>query len=222
MDKYQGFVYEWTNKVNNMKYIGAHNGSVDDGYIGGGNKFRIELKKYGLDNFERKILEYVEDSTKLKDRENYYLDLVDAAENEEYYNTSRRSSGSRVKKIPEQKKRGLCTTCHQHPVAVNYIKDNITHYRSRCDNCLRKSRGLKKRTLRWEAAGYKKKMQCDRCGFRARYSSQILVYHVNGNLNDVSHRNLKSVCRNCVEEIAKSGLPWRLGDLEPDTGSIKR
>jgi hypothetical protein len=43
-----------------------------------------------------------------------------------------------------------------------------------------------------------------------------LVYHMDGNLNNNTLRNLKTVCQNCVIEIAKSDLPWRPGDLEPD------
>ena len=62
----------------------------------------------------------------------------------------------------------------------------------------------------------KKKSQCDRCGFRARFTSQLLVYHVDGDLNNTALRNLRTVCRNCVEEIARTEITWRAGDLEPD------
>jgi hypothetical protein len=112
--------------------------------------------------------------------------------------------------------RPVCQACDQRPCAVNYIREGVTHYRSRCETCQRKGRGKKKRLARWEAAGYKKKMQCDRCGFKARYSAQILVYHVDGDLNNVNIKNLKSICKNCVEEVSRSDLPWRPGDLAPD------
>lgn len=113
-------------------------------------------------------------------------------------------------------KRPICQACGQRPCAVNYIKEEVTHYRSRCESCARKGRGVKKRIPRWEAAGYKKKMTCDKCGFKARYSSQILVYHVDGDLNNTASKNLKCVCKNCVEELLKSDLPWRPGDLGID------
>lgn len=112
--------------------------------------------------------------------------------------------------------RPICQACDQRPCAVNYIREGITHYRTRCETCQRKSRGIKKRLARWESAGYKKKMQCDRCGFKARYSAQILVYHVDGDLNNVNLKNLKSICKNCVEAVSRSDLPWRQGDLAPD------
>ena len=212
----QGFIYEWTNKLTNKKYIGAHTGPVDDGYIGGGKKFRDDLRKFGLVNFERKILEYVKDATKIKDRENYYLDLFDAAENEEYYNTARRSSGLRTKTPSKQKPRGTCCVCNQRPVAVNYTKDNITHYRSKCDRCIKLGRKEKPPVPRWQQAGYKKKSSCDRCGFRARFPSQLLVYHVDGNQANTKGANLRTICLNCVEEVRRLDVPWKPGDLLPD------
>ena len=113
-------------------------------------------------------------------------------------------------------KRPVCPACQQRPCAVNYIKEDVTHYRSLCENCIRKNRSLPKRKPRWEQAGYKKKMVCDHCGFRARYSAQMLVYHMDGRLDNCEYKNLKSVCKNCEVELAKSILPWRRGDLEAD------
>jgi hypothetical protein len=216
MNNHAGFIYEWTNKLNGMRYIGAHTGQDSDGYIGSGKKFREELRNHGLDNFERKILEYVSDTAKIKDRENYYLDLVDAANNKQYYNTSRKSSGLRNSKPITQPARSLCCACQQRPVAVNYTRDTITHYRTRCDACLKRKKNPKPYQPRWQASGYKKKMTCDRCGFRAQYTAQMLVYHVDGNLANSSVKNLKSICKNCEITINKSTLPWKPGDLSVD------
>lgn len=113
-------------------------------------------------------------------------------------------------------KRPLCKVCNQRSCAINYIRDDVVHYRSRCENCIRKKRGLAKRRPLWESVGYVKKMVCDRCGFRATYSAQILVYHVDGKLTNCEIKNLKSVCQNCAIAVSKSDLVWRRGDLEPD------
>ena len=217
MDEYSGFIYEWTNKFNKKKYVGAHTGTIDDGYTGGGSEFRRDLKKYGLINFERKILEYVADEQTIKDRENYYLDLVDAADNINYYNKTNKSSGLRKRKLPIQSDRKMCSACNQRMCAVNYTDTyGIIHYRSKCENCIKRSRRQKPPEARWVKSGYKKKPTCDRCGFRAKYSAQLMVYHVDGNMNNSTVRNLKTVCQNCVVEVAKSNLPWKPGDLTPD------
>jgi hypothetical protein len=112
--------------------------------------------------------------------------------------------------------RPKCPACNQRLCAVNYLREGITHYRSRCDLCIKKGRREKLPEPRWKLSEYKKKPTCDRCGFRARYSAQLLVYHVDANLNNSSLRNLKTICQNCAVEIAKSDLPWKPGDLEPD------
>ena len=109
-----------------------------------------------------------------------------------------------------------CKACSQRLCAVNYHRDGITHYRSRCDHCIKKGRRIKPPEPRWKATGYKKKTTCDHCGFRAKYAAQLLVYHVDGNLNNSTLRNLKTVCQNCVIDVKKSDLTWRAGDLEPD------
>jgi len=113
-------------------------------------------------------------------------------------------------------KRPLCPACQQRFCAINYYKDDEPHYRSRCEFCIKRNRKIKVPDPRWKSAGYKKKPTCDRCGFKAKHPAQLLVYHIDGNLNNVTGYNLRTVCLNCVVEVQKQDLPWRPGDLEPD------
>lgn len=111
----------------------------------------------------------------------------------------------------------MCLACSQRPRAVAYTKSNGTsQYRKLCEHCIKRGKKLKPPEPKWKLAGYKKKPLCDRCGFKAKYSAQLLVFHVDGNLKNNNLRNLKTVCQNCVIEISKLDLPWKVGDLEPD------
>jgi hypothetical protein len=112
--------------------------------------------------------------------------------------------------------RPMCLTCNQRPRAIAYHRDNNIQYRRLCEQCIRRGRKIKPANPRWKSAGYKKKTLCDCCGFRAKFSAQLLVYHVDGNMNNTAIRNLKTICQNCVIEIAKSDFPWQAGELEPD------
>ena len=112
--------------------------------------------------------------------------------------------------------RPLCKVCNKNMAAVNGWHNNKLYYRSRCNACIRKGKKLKPQKPRWQTSGYKKKTACDRCGFKSRHSSQLLVYHVDGDLNNTELRNLKTICLNCAAEITRSDLPWKPGDLEPD------
>lgn len=113
-------------------------------------------------------------------------------------------------------KRPLCQACGKKPSAINYKHGSRVYYRSRCDSCIRKKRGIPAPKPNWLKSGYRKKLQCEKCGFKSRYSEHFFVYHVDGNLNNTNHMNLRTVCANCQIEIAKLGLGWVQGDLVPD------
>lgn len=109
-----------------------------------------------------------------------------------------------------------CPACRLRPVAINYYKKGIAHYRSVCDCCARSGRKPKNIPPNWALSGYKKKTICERCGFKAKHQEQIEVYYINGNSNDTNWMNLKSICTNCQIEIKKSNMNWKPGNLIPD------
>lgn len=45
---------------------------------------------------------------------------------------------------------------------------------------------------------------------------QLDVYHVDGNRNNVTAYNLKTVCANCQRLKSTQELGWSIGDLEAD------
>lgn len=217
MKKYAGFVYEWTNNITGMRYIGSHCGLETDKYTGSGNLFKLDLKKYGMLNYTRIILEYVDNAKDIKSAEDNWLEKVDAKNNPGYFNRSNKSSQFKRPILATSTVRTICQHCNQRPRAIAYTKANGTpQYRRLCEHCIRLGKRIKTPEPRWRSAGYKKKSACDRCGFNSKFSAQLVVYHTDGNMNNAAVRNLKTVCQNCVVEIAKADLPWRPGDLEPD------
>ena len=90
---YAGFIYEWTNNINGKKYIGSHKGLDTDGYTGSGSAFMKSIKKYGIDKFTRKILEYVDDPAEIRKREEHYLKLYDVKNDKSFYNLKDSATG---------------------------------------------------------------------------------------------------------------------------------
>lgn len=109
--------------------------------------------------------------------------------------------------------RNLCKTCNQRPVAVNYYKEDKVYYRSKCDHC---SKNRTKEKPLWAQIGYKKKLECDRCGFNSKFQEQFNVFYIDGNPSNCRPSNLKTVCANCQRILHRFKLPWRQGDLKPD------
>lgn len=85
----KGYIYETTNLINGKKYIGKHKSNrFDENYYGSGIALKRALDKYGKENFKVKILEEVEDISKLSSLETYYIKKFDAVKNKNYYNNS--------------------------------------------------------------------------------------------------------------------------------------
>jgi len=60
-DKEKHIIYRTTNKLNGKLYIGVHSTyDYDDDYLGSGKAIMDAIKKYGKENFERKILHVYE------------------------------------------------------------------------------------------------------------------------------------------------------------------
>ena len=113
-------------------------------------------------------------------------------------------------------KRDLCPSCNENLVAVNYIREGVTHYRNMCAACVRKGKKLKPQAPAWAKSGYKKKDRCEMCNFKSKTPKQMFVYHVDGNLKNNNWINLKTVCANCKIEVQGSRLPWKPAPLVPD------
>ena len=113
-------------------------------------------------------------------------------------------------------KRPVCNVCKQRLCAINYIRKRKTYYRTSCDHCIRAKKKIKPLKPKWQGSGYKKKSVCVLCGFRSLYPDQIVVFHVDNDLNNNDISNLRSVCLNCVIEIDKKELLWKQGDLIAD------
>jgi len=112
--------------------------------------------------------------------------------------------------------RELCPSCHTNPVAVNYKRDGITHYRKLCSSCIRKGKKLKPNPPAWQRSGYKKTDRCEKCNFKFTLASQSIVFHVDGNLKNNNWTNLKTICLNCQQEVFKSRLGWKPATIVPD------
>lgn len=109
--------------------------------------------------------------------------------------------------------RQLCIQCGERPSAINYYKNGKVYYRKKCDVC---TRNATPRYPRWYQSGYRKKNQCEKCGYTSGLSEQFNVFHIDGNLNNCRPKNLRTICANCQRILHKEGVTWKQGDLVPN------
>ena len=104
--------------------------------------------------------------------------------------------------------RPLCSQCQGNPAAVNYKLGDKTYYRKICASCARKGRRVKQMPG-WTKTGYKKKLVCERCNFKAKTTNQMFVFYIDGNLKNNNWVNLRSVCANCRIELNSAKTTWK-------------
>jgi len=116
----------------------------------------------------------------------------------------------------DRSNRPICKECNKDRCSVNYVRKGKTYYRRLCDSCGKKKVKKLPSKPNWTRSGYKKKPQCDLCGFKSLYPSQTTVFHINGDLNNIALSNLRTICLNCVEVVKRKEVTWKRGDLRVD------
>lgn len=73
MSKYY-YIYKTTNLINNKVYTGKHEtDNINDSYLGSGLLITRSIKKHGIKNFKKEILEYCKSSTELNIKEIFWI-----------------------------------------------------------------------------------------------------------------------------------------------------
>ena len=84
-----GFIYITTNLINGKKYLGQK--KIDDhgkwrNYMGSGVAFKQAVKKYGLENFKREIIDVANNADELNRLEKQYTVEMDCLNDRTFYN----------------------------------------------------------------------------------------------------------------------------------------
>ena len=82
------FNYLTTNKVNQKRYVGSHDGDFTDGYLGSGKLLLKAIKRYGRENFTRDVLNVVSTREEAFNNEKFLIEMYKTLASEGNYNLS--------------------------------------------------------------------------------------------------------------------------------------
>jgi hypothetical protein len=139
------YLYKTTCLITNNYYIGIHSTSnINDDYMGSGKRLRYSIRKYGVENHKKEILEYFKTREELIKRE---IEVVDSNLIKEFNCMNLREGGSggftnkqqKLNNLKAQEK--LKKLREENPEWVENFKKN-------CSNALKKTynEGIRKKT----------------------------------------------------------------------------
>jgi len=88
-------IYKITNLINNKFYIGKDTTS-DSNYFGSGLLINRAIKKYGLENFIKEVIDETDDYYELSKKEIYWIEKYNSTDREIGYNISKGGDGGDV------------------------------------------------------------------------------------------------------------------------------
>lgn len=124
-------IYKITNLLNNKIYIGKDTTSTPN-YFGSGKLIKHSIKKYGIENFKKEILEECPNDKLLSLRERYWINYFKSNDLNIGYNISDGGNGGdtlsnnpnleKIKmKISESMKKRVFTESHRKKLSDNHI-----------------------------------------------------------------------------------------------------
>lgn len=107
MKKYN-YVYKITNLVNGKIYIGKHStDDINDGYMGSGVILHQAYKKYGLECFNKEVIDYYNNENELNQGEIYWIAQFNSTDPKIGYNLTYGGEGKLGCKHSQESKRKM-------------------------------------------------------------------------------------------------------------------
>lgn len=150
------YFYQITNNLNGKVYLGIHStNNLDDGYMGSGTGIRRAIKKYGIENFTKKIIKFFNTREELSNYEKLVVN-ESVISSEKYYNqiTGGEKHAILGAKLSEEAKHKIGDSKRGKKRSVEANRKNSEARKN--EIWVHKSNTEKKRIKRWELQEYEK------------------------------------------------------------------
>lgn len=116
-------IYLIENNITGKKYIGKHStNNINDTYFGGGIYLKRSIRKYGISNFSKKILEICDES-ELNKREIYWISNMNTKNPNGYNLTNGGDGGDTYSLLAESEKNEFRKKCSKINKGKNFSED---------------------------------------------------------------------------------------------------
>jgi group I intron endonuclease len=146
-----GVIYKTVNLVNEKIYVGR-NKSNNPNYLGSGTLLHLAIKKYGIENFKKEILEECENSL-LDEREKFWIKFLDSQNPVVGYNIA--DGGHNDFTMNDYVKKKISKTLKGKYVGENAFRHGIKLSKEHREKFIKKAKERKGKTLE-EAFGKEK------------------------------------------------------------------
>jgi group I intron endonuclease len=144
-----GVIYKTTNLINNKIYIGKRIFSREkffkNKYYGSGKLLKESIKKYGIENFSREVLEEV-DNDFLDEREIYWIEKYNANNKEIGYNLTKGGNskyGRKIGTMSDETKKKISSSVSRYLSENGHPFQNKNHKEEAKEKIRRKLKGRK-------------------------------------------------------------------------------
>lgn len=166
------FVYCWTDKSNDMLYVGSHKGSIDDGYVCS-SKYMLEEYQKRPSDFSRQIIAQG-DYSDIRNLETILLSNLNAAASCDFYN--KHNGSSKFMTTPES----IQKTASTKRLRGDYLPENNPMYGKKHSEEVKKTHSIRmsgKNNPNWQKSfseDTKKKMSDSRKAYWVKKKEGIV------------------------------------------------
>jgi hypothetical protein len=156
-------IYITINLVNGKKYIGKDTKN-NPNYLGSGTLFKVDLKKFGNQNFKKEIIEYCTKEN-INEREIYWITFFNSVQSDDFYNLVELSGGWDFSKVGEEKYNFICNKISTSKKGIKNPK--LSNNQERKDKLSKANKGKPK------PAGFSEKISKIKQSQHIKFSDKI-------------------------------------------------
>ena len=199
-----GYIYKITNKLNGKIYVGQKKSEIFvDSYWGSGIHISASIKKYGIENFDRQILEWCYSKEELQQKEVYWIEKLNSNNPDVGYNLTKGGEGTPGYRWSEESRKKL-SEARKGPNNPLYGKHLSEEHRRKIGIASKNLSEENRRKKQIASSGENNPMYGKHHSLETRKKISEMTKKKMQEMN-LCGRVYRHVCKNCGKEFTSNG-----------------